>query len=341
MTSILELENHPLANMFPHMPSDAQQSLTLDIEENGVLNKVVILENMILDGRSRCKSCLELGIEPPYREFNEEKEGSPMAYVVSENMQRRHLTKSQRAMIVVKRGLSVPPSGIEMDVSQGALPIREAAKRYGVNHVTLYKAWWIYTRDLDIAEEVFEGRLSVGKAEYILRLGLQKQQQLDWLEQYGHEAHEIVELLPRMTQGEFAVLKTDIEKRGLDKAIVLFEGKILDGRERYQACMELGIAPRYTEFQGTHEEATRYCISMNLIRNHMNESQRAMHLVLSGKVQRGGPVPVKQVAKDNNISSTLLYKALWVHERDPVICEDILQGILSVGVAEQQIRTAV
>src|SRR5262249_6243445 len=54
------------------------------------------------------------------------------------------------------------------------------------------------------------------------------------------EAPPAANLFPMMSEDEFRVFKEDIRIRGLEEDIVFFEGKILDGRNRYRACRELG-----------------------------------------------------------------------------------------------------
>ncbi len=49
----------------------------------------------ILDGRNRERAAREVGIEPVYVEY---KGDDPLGYVISTNVDRRHLTESQRAM---------------------------------------------------------------------------------------------------------------------------------------------------------------------------------------------------------------------------------------------------
>jgi hypothetical protein len=56
--------------------------------------------------------------------------------------------------------------------------------------------------------------------------------------------------------------------------LVLFEGKILDGRNRYRACVESGAAVRTTTYDGNDPRG--FVRAENLLRRHLDESQRAM-----------------------------------------------------------------
>jgi len=53
------------------------------------------------------------------------------------------------------------------------------------------------------------------------------------------EAHELANLLPMIDDANFANLKADIEKNGVLEPILIFEGRILDGRNRYRAGKEV------------------------------------------------------------------------------------------------------
>lgn len=89
------------------------------------------------------------------------------------------------------------------------------------------------------------------------------------------EPHEIATLFPSMSQVDLDHLRESIQAQGQLEEILLFEGKILDGRHRYQACLELGIEPRFREFEGTAQDAFAYSVALNLSRRHLTTVQRA------------------------------------------------------------------
>jgi len=90
------------------------------------------------------------------------------------------------------------------------------------------------------------------------------------------EFHPIAELFPLMTGAEFESLKSDIAENGLRQAIWLHtDGRIVDGRNRYRACTELGIEPEYRTWNGEGSLVT-FVVSLNLHRRHLNSSQRAV-----------------------------------------------------------------
>lgn len=90
----------------------------------------------------------------------------------------------------------------------------------------------------------------------------------------NYEYHELANLFPLMDEAQHGDLVADIKENGLIEAIILHEGKILDGRNRYNACNDAGVEPNLVEYEG--EDALSYVISLNLNRRHLNESQRAM-----------------------------------------------------------------
>jgi hypothetical protein len=125
--------------------------------------------------------------------------------------------------------------------------------------------------------------------------------------------HPYAELSPALTFAEFAGLSGAIGREGLLEAITLHEGKILDGQQRYLACLSRQVAPRLRDYAGECGSALEFVVSKN-IRRHLTDGQRAWvaaklrpHFVrrqpsfpfvlpplkmLPGSAQQGSEIPV-------------------------------------------------
>jgi len=96
-----------------------------------------------------------------------------------------------------------------------------------------------------------------------------------------YKPHRISEILPSMSDDEKHELVADIKNNGLVEPIVLYQGAVLDGVHRQEACVKAGIPPRYIEFDKL-PPSTRgngplgFVISKNLKRRNLSTSQRAM-----------------------------------------------------------------
>lgn len=90
---------HPLAEIFPLMEGEEFERLSADIKLNGLLEPIWTYEGKILDGRNRWLACKDAGVEPKTREYRGH---NPVAFVIAMNIERRHLTPSQRAAVAVE-----------------------------------------------------------------------------------------------------------------------------------------------------------------------------------------------------------------------------------------------
>ena len=67
------------------------------------------------------------------------------------------------------------------------------------------------------------------------------------------EFHPIANIFPMMGEEELDQLADDIMQNGLRQPIVLYQGQILDGRNRYQACELAAVEPDCTEYEGDED----------------------------------------------------------------------------------------
>jgi ribosome modulation factor len=86
--------------------------------------------------------------------------------------------------------------------------------------------------------------------------------------------HPVADLFPLMDCSDLAALAEDIKVNGQRQGIWVWEGQIIDGRNRYEACKLAGAAPRFREWDGKGD-VVRFVLSLNLHRRHLSESQRA------------------------------------------------------------------
>jgi hypothetical protein len=98
-----------------------------------------------------------------------------------------------------------------------------------------------------------------------------------------YEYHPFSMVIPEFTGAGYESLKESIRERGLLVPIWLYEGKILDGRARYRACVELGIAPAFRECDG---DPVGLLYSMNLMRKHRTEEEMAAGLAAAEAMRK-------------------------------------------------------
>jgi hypothetical protein len=91
---------HPAAELFPLMAEPELGALAEDIRAHGLRQPIVMHQGKVLDGRNRLLACERAGVEPRFVEWRGT--DSPAAWVVSQNLHRRHLTDTQRKFIAAE-----------------------------------------------------------------------------------------------------------------------------------------------------------------------------------------------------------------------------------------------
>jgi N6-adenosine-specific RNA methylase IME4 len=199
LTKIGDHEVHPAAAIFPMISGDAWTEFLDNIRTNRQRQKIVRIRIgsswQILDGRNRLRACLELGVEPLFRDFGDEPgDGSdPIAFVISENIHRRHLDETARAFV----GLELVPM-YEAQARErqsiggeqkGKLNLAEAEKGTATEHaaravnVSSASIKHAQTVKRDAAPEVLaasrdRGQIKVSTAAELAKLPKEKQQEI-------------------------------------------------------------------------------------------------------------------------------------------------------------------
>jgi hypothetical protein len=108
--------------------------------------------------------------------------------------------------------------------------------------------------------------------------------------------HPLSAAFPDMPEDDFANLVADIKAHGLREQGYTYEGMILDGWHRYQACQQAGVNFRYAEYKGS--DPADFVESKNDRRRHLTASQRAMAKVaINAWRGRGKSAPGADLAK--------------------------------------------
>jgi N6-adenosine-specific RNA methylase IME4 len=151
--------------------------------------------------------------------------------------------------------------------------------------------------------------------------------------------HELANIFPLIEGKEFQDLVDDIQANGLSEPILLYEGKILDGRNRYRACLEAFVNPTFQTYSGDNPLAK--FISLNLKRRHLDESQRAMVAARIATLPKGAnqhsPIgePSQAEAADMlNVGKRSVERAREVLEEGaPELVSAVERGAVSVSAA--------
>jgi site-specific DNA-methyltransferase (adenine-specific) len=103
--------------------------------------------------------------------------------------------------------------------------------------------------------------------------------------------HPAADAWPMMDQDRYEDLALDIDINGQQDPITLCEGMILDGRNRYRACLELGIQPLIREYSG---DPWAFAWSLNGARRDLEATVRAL---IYRRCQEGSEKWRKRLAK--------------------------------------------
>jgi len=154
-----------------------------------------------------------------------------------------------------------------------------------------------------------------------------------------------------MSGDDFAALCADIKANGLRQPIVLHDGLILDGGNRYRACIEAGVKPRFVKHDGSN--LVSFVLSANMHRRHMTPGQQAAIVASAqdwAKAQpRGGDrrsnqsatlhlETVADRAAESGASIRTQKMADKVVKADPELGRQVAQGEVSLPAAVAKVE---
>ncbi len=161
----MSYELHPLCTLFPRLMNADFEKLCNDIQMNGLREPIVLHDGMILDGGNRYRACMQTGITPTFKQFEG---GSIVAFVLSANLHRRHMTPGQQAAIVAsaqdwaKAQNQGRPKSVHENTFQDTTAQR--AVQSGASVMTQRRADKVAKADPDLAKKVAHGEVTLPKA---------------------------------------------------------------------------------------------------------------------------------------------------------------------------------
>ncbi len=162
------MELHPLCTLFPRLPDAELQGLADDIRAHGLREPIVTHGGMILDGGNRWRACQIAGVEPTLVEYTGP---SAVAYVLSANLHRRHLSPGQQAAIVAaaqdwaKAQTVGNPTFKAQSGNVAALQtVGQRAAQSGASERTQRMADKVARESPDLARKVAHGEISLPEA---------------------------------------------------------------------------------------------------------------------------------------------------------------------------------
>ena len=164
------------------------------------------------------------------------------------------------------------------------------------------------------------------------------------------EFHPLANIFPLLTGEEFDGIVADIKQNGLlDPIILTPDGLILEGRNRYRACLEAGVEPKFETTREPQENWLSFIISKNVHRRHLTASQRAavaaelVTTTLGDNQHSGGSAKLprldqSEAAKLFNISTRSVGDAVTVKNHSAQLHDLVKAGKVTVDVAAKMVR---
>ena len=109
------------------------------------------------------------------------------------------------------------------------------------------------------------------------------------------EAHPLADCWPLLGALEFMELRASIKLSGVREPVVLYEGKILDGRHRYDAAWVENVTCPTVVYEG--DDPVQFVVDRNAHRRHLTKTEIAVAVVKMNECATGGRPRKSKVTK--------------------------------------------
>lgn len=152
--------------------------------------------------------------------------------------------------------------------------------------------------------------------------------------------HPLAEVFPMADMDSYKALVKDIKEHGLLERITVFEAKILDGRNRFKACIEAGIEPKTKPFEGDNPE--EFVHSANINRRHLSKNWLAITAAECTKSPPTGGlsrITTKAAAEKYGVPVRSVERAKRIVDAGPSsLIDDVKSDKVSLSEAEERVK---
>lgn len=175
-----KLQRHPLSALFSQydLVDEKLDDLAADIKEFGIREPIKLYQGQVLDGWNRYTAAVRAKVEPVTIEVgDDEPDFDPWAYVLSANVQRRHMTASDIAAVYLLKGQSEVkmPSGVPNGTVTKGKSVREVADELGVSRGTAERIKKVEQAEPEVRQAVINKEVSLDEGAKIAKLPKEQQ----------------------------------------------------------------------------------------------------------------------------------------------------------------------
>lgn len=157
--------------------------------------------------------------------------------------------------------------------------------------------------------------------------------------------HQFAKIFPLLGDADRAVLRKSLEENGQREEIVLFDGQVLDGQNRYREMIDLGLEPVFRDYDKISDGADPFAFvwDKNFTRRQLTASQKAALIVERSRIlaERGSKTESVEVeAAKVHVSPSTAHAAARIERESPELFQQLKDGTTTVHAANVELGHA-